>query len=649
MAIVKALDSYTEITPSGEGLRVWIKGRLTVDKHTKSMADELGAHPKAKVEIYDQKRYFTVTGNHLAGTPDTINERGTALMGLCDELWPPQQVSSPTAQVTVGTSLSAPTVIQLLKKAKNSALFERLMDGDMSDYNTDHSRADEALLCLIAFYSRDPEVIDQVFRQSKLAERGKWNDRADYRDRTIAKALATVTESYRAVAGPPNLPDEFWEARPSLRLIKQAAHSRARSPDAVLGAVLTRVSAGVPHQLRIPAIVGTAVPLCLFGLLIGGPGQGKSSAYGIAVESLPLDPPSVDDPSKIKVADRLPIGSGEGLVEVLFDYRQEKVDEAPGKTKEVTAAGKTKEVKYQALYNAAFYADEGSVLTALGKRSGSVLLETLRTIWSGGTLGQSNASKERWRVVPAGQYAIGICVALQAKLAGPFLEDEAAGTPQRFLWFSATDPSIPNDAPPWPSDALPLKLADFFGIRSGGPRDMVFAAPIRNEVRSADVARNRGEVVVESLLAHADLLRLKIAALLAILDGRLEVSEEDWRLASMIKATSDGVLAHVQEQVSQAAARKESQTSQRLSRRQVDAVSAVDQHRIEECAMRIRKKVRTQPGVTVAVIRRNLTGSLRDAFEDGLDYALAQKWVIEKTEAGQGADKRALYPARGAQ
>lgn len=638
MTIVTALDSYTEVTPSGEGLRVWImtgEWIVDLDRHTKSMADRLGAKADAKIEIYDRKRYFTVTGNHLPSTPTTINERGAALAALCDELWLPQPVSASTAPATAGRSLSAQQVVALMKKAKNSATIERLMAGDMSDYNDDHSRADEALCCLIVFYSRDSEVIDQVFRQSKLAERGKWN-RADYRDRTITKALATVTETYQAVAVAPTLPDEFWNARPRLRLIRQAAHSRARSGDAVLGVVLTRVSAGVPHQLRIPAIVGTATPLNLFVNLMGGPGSGKSSGNGVGVEILPLVHP-VDEPGKIAVADQLPIGSGEGLVEALFELVAEK-DEF----------GKVRMVKRLMLHNAAFYVDEGSVLSALGNRAGSVLLPTLRTIFTGGTLGQSNASMERKRIVPAGQYAIGVVVALQDELAGAFLEGEAAGTPQRFLWLSATDPSIRDDAPPWPSDGLPLNLDHTYRARGDRPHDMVFADSIRDEVSAASRARSRGEVVVEPLQAHADLIRLKLAALLAIIDGRLDVNAEDWELATMIKTTSDGVLAHVQAQVGRAEARKESQTSKRLADRQVVAVAAVAAHRSVECAERIHKKVKAEPGVTVAVIRRGLR-AWADVFNDGLEHALAQKWVVEKWEAGQGADKHALYPVRAGQ
>jgi hypothetical protein len=620
--------SYTEITPSETGIRIWIRGRKTTEYSRKSDGG-------IEVEIYDHDRYFTWTGNHLPGTPDTINERSTALAALCDELWPPTPAASQTAQVTAGPSLTAKQVVGLLKKDKNSAEFERLMHGDISKYNGDESRADEALCCRIVFYSRDREVIDQVVRMGMRGAREKWQTRPDYRKLTIDRALATVTESYRGNAGAPTLPDSFWEARTSLRVIRQAAHSRARSADAVLGAVLTRVSAGVPHQLRIPPIVGTAAPLNLFVNVMGPPGSGKSSAYGVAVELLPLVHP-VDEPGKIAVADQLPIGSGEGLVEALFEFVWEK-DET---------TGKARQVKHQTYYNASFYVDEGSALTALGNRAGSTTLSTLRTIFSGGVLGQANASMERKRIVPAGRYTMGVVVALQDELAGALLEGEAAGTPQRFVWLSAIDPSIPDVLPEFPSRGLPLNLDHTYRARGERPHDMAFAVSIKEEVRSAALARSRGEVVVESLQAHADLIRLKLAALLAILDGRLEVNDQDWQLATVVKATSDGVLVHVQEQVSRAEARKESQTSQRLARRQVDAVSAVDQHRTVECAKRIREKVKAQPGASVADVRRDLR-RWRDDFDDGFAHAIAEKWVVEKAEDGQGTAKRALYPVVG--
>jgi len=51
------------------------------------------------------------------------------------------------------------------------------------------------LLCHLAFYTRNPDQLDSLFRQSDLCD-GKWTKRQDYRDRSITRALAKVTDHY---------------------------------------------------------------------------------------------------------------------------------------------------------------------------------------------------------------------------------------------------------------------------------------------------------------------------------------------------------------------------------------------------------------------------------------------------------------------
>jgi hypothetical protein len=70
--------------------------------------------------------------------------------------------------------------------------FNRLFAGDTSAYSDDHSRADLALCALIARLSDcDARVVDAGMRLS-LLHRDKW-DRTDYAQRTIARAIASVT------------------------------------------------------------------------------------------------------------------------------------------------------------------------------------------------------------------------------------------------------------------------------------------------------------------------------------------------------------------------------------------------------------------------------------------------------------------------
>ena len=72
LKIVEGFDSYTEITPSGDGLRIWIGA----GKPPTWSANKGG---ETDIEVYDKGRFFTVTGCRLEGTPRTIEARQDAL------------------------------------------------------------------------------------------------------------------------------------------------------------------------------------------------------------------------------------------------------------------------------------------------------------------------------------------------------------------------------------------------------------------------------------------------------------------------------------------------------------------------------------------------------------------------------------------
>jgi putative DNA primase/helicase len=60
-AIARALDSYTELSPGRAGLRIFVKGRLPD-----------GRRRRGWVEMYDQRRFLTVSGQRLEMFPPTI-------------------------------------------------------------------------------------------------------------------------------------------------------------------------------------------------------------------------------------------------------------------------------------------------------------------------------------------------------------------------------------------------------------------------------------------------------------------------------------------------------------------------------------------------------------------------------------------------
>jgi len=75
-------NTYTEISPSGRGVKIFLRARLD----TKGRAAK---YEDGRVEIYDRRRFFTVTGRRLNGNPLEIEEHQANvpwLLGLisCD-------------------------------------------------------------------------------------------------------------------------------------------------------------------------------------------------------------------------------------------------------------------------------------------------------------------------------------------------------------------------------------------------------------------------------------------------------------------------------------------------------------------------------------------------------------------------------------
>ena len=189
--IVRMLNSWTEISQSGKGLHIFIRGKKRTDK--------CRATPRTfkSLEIYDHARFIALTGNHLPGTPLEIMERQWALNTIC-VLYFPENESTPAQPVKPQhDSLSDDEIISLCRRAKNADKFVALYDkGDTSGYNNDESRADEALACLLAFYTQDAAQLERLMNASALAQREKWREREGYRRLTIQKAIDYTREHY---------------------------------------------------------------------------------------------------------------------------------------------------------------------------------------------------------------------------------------------------------------------------------------------------------------------------------------------------------------------------------------------------------------------------------------------------------------------
>lgn len=186
--VIERFNSYSERSQSGAGVHILVKAQLPgKGKHIKGY------------EVYDQVRFFVVTGDHIEGTPETIEERQQEVTALYAYLIEPE-VSTRKPIQSSSVTMEDQAIIDKASRAKNGSKFTALYSGDWSGYNS-QSEADLALCNLLAFYTQDEAQIERIFAGSGLY-REKW-ERGDYREQTINKALQATTAQYEGKKNSP--------------------------------------------------------------------------------------------------------------------------------------------------------------------------------------------------------------------------------------------------------------------------------------------------------------------------------------------------------------------------------------------------------------------------------------------------------------
>lgn len=214
--LVERLDSFTEISVSGTGLHIFVLGIKAGDNCRRGQESTLDRFDKAELEMYDESRYFAVTGERLEETPAGVKQRNDTLANVYEEFLTDadedqQELgdsdSTDDTEPTPTADLDDEELIKKAKNAENARKFKSLWKGRTSGYES-HSEADLALCSLLAFWTGgDKEQIDDLFRESGLM-RDKWDeDRGSdtYGERTIEKALDGRDEFYQPGEGTTSL------------------------------------------------------------------------------------------------------------------------------------------------------------------------------------------------------------------------------------------------------------------------------------------------------------------------------------------------------------------------------------------------------------------------------------------------------------
>ena len=203
--IVALMHSYTELSPSGEGVHILFRadgfrydsGRYYIMNH------------KEGIEAYvagATNKYVTVTGR--ACESYAFGDRTEELKLLLERFMKrPERKSEAAAgnAINTGNAVSADVslpdleeIVALAKASRSGNAFSVLWEGSTVGYSS-HSEADMALCSYLAFWTgKNAAKMDALFRRSGLM-REKWNrvqSGSTYGALTIRRAIAQCGEVY---------------------------------------------------------------------------------------------------------------------------------------------------------------------------------------------------------------------------------------------------------------------------------------------------------------------------------------------------------------------------------------------------------------------------------------------------------------------
>jgi len=184
---LRNLNAYTEVSPSGRGIRAFLKGPLPVD-----------GKRKGPIEVYKNRRYVTLTGQTLDGFPKTVPDRTAELTTFYKDVF---RENGDGKTVGLKQKKLQGKWLERLDRAfasKKGTKIRRLYDGNCSGYPS-QSEADLALCSHLAFwFEGDMTAMDEAFRTSGLM-REKWNElrgEETYGQKTITKAVTGCSSFY---------------------------------------------------------------------------------------------------------------------------------------------------------------------------------------------------------------------------------------------------------------------------------------------------------------------------------------------------------------------------------------------------------------------------------------------------------------------
>lgn len=319
-------DSYSEVSPSGTGLHIIIKGNVAAGRR------------RAHIEIYSSGRFFTMTGNVYADKP--IAERQSVL----DQLW--QQMGSEVVTTSFTgyekELYSDEEVISQASHAFNGEKFIKLHEGRWNEIYASQSEADFAYVDILAFYSKNKAQIARLFLRSPLGARQKAK-RADYIEKMITRSFDNIPPQIDFDGFKNALEDKLNANLKTIKSVGGKQRYQIPLPPGLIGQIAQFIYAAAPRPVEEYAIAGAIAfmsgicgraynisntGLNQYMLMIGTTGTGKEAvASGISklINTIKMQVPTASEfigPSEISSGPALfkYLGQSNSFVSLLGEF-----------------------------------------------------------------------------------------------------------------------------------------------------------------------------------------------------------------------------------------------------------------------------------------------------------------------------------------
>jgi putative DNA primase/helicase len=193
-AIADSLNSYTEVSPSGHGLHIFVTAdTANITRHRRQIGF---------VEIYSSARYFTVTGN-VYGAYDRVADHPAELQALHDQHLKVDSVKCrvDSSGIASGDKTNHYTLSTINYALTKDPVLRACWNGERR--RGDESASDQALMNKLAYWlSADQQAMIAAFLSSpyfagKDEAYQKKCRRADYLPNTAKTACASLRSTAR--------------------------------------------------------------------------------------------------------------------------------------------------------------------------------------------------------------------------------------------------------------------------------------------------------------------------------------------------------------------------------------------------------------------------------------------------------------------